>query len=156
MQDVSLTHTILETMPLLHLLFHYLLLLTSLAITTQATPPRPQTYAALGDSYAAGGGAGLPLSWCGRFSDAYPIQVANNTHLNIQPFGFYNLACGGATTSSVHHSQFPYVDDADLVTVTVGGNEANFFRVLNGCVFLWKPVGSCEEEIVRARGMVRG
>ena len=51
---------------------------------------RSISYAALGDSYASGDGAGsskLLPNWdisCGRFSEAYPVQLANSTNLEIR------------------------------------------------------------------------
>lgn len=111
------------------------------------------SYAALGDSYAAGDGAGHPLAFssCARFSDAYPIQIANSTELDISDWHFRNLACGGATTYSVLHTQVPLIGRSDVVTLQVGGNEADFFRVLNECVHQWQPLSTCEQELAKAR-----
>ena len=75
-------------------------------------------YAALGDSYAAGAGP------CGGFDSAYPVLIANDTRLEFMEF--LNLACGGASTASVEKTQVPHIGDADVVTITVGGNEGKF------------------------------
>jgi lysophospholipase L1-like esterase len=138
--------------------------ITTLLSTTHAT-----LYTALGDSYAAGDGAGSPRLpphrdfGCGRFSAAYPAQISGNFSLLIPPSHFNNLACGGATTDTVRLSQVPWAlvsdgDDGDgkvVVTVTVGGNEVDFFVLLNACVFGWLPSSvSCEEELVRAGELV--
>lgn len=118
------------------------------------------TYAALGDSYAAGDGAGSPRLppapdfGCGRFSSSYPVVVSQDPALGINPLtGFLNAACGGASTTSVRTTQAPLLlgRDWDAVTVTVGGNEIDFFPVLNACVYGFYPVGNCEAELVRAR-----
>lgn len=115
----------------------------------------PQSYAALGDSYAAGGGAGTPqLGTCGRFSDAYPVQIANDTGLGISSHAFRNLACGGTTTSSVLYQQVPWMGSPDLVTITVGGNEISFFAILNACIYHWLPAGPCDKEIAGARALI--
>lgn len=128
----------------------------------KATTDTPTTsYAALGDSYAAGDGAGcsklLPHFdiTCGRFSDAYPVQVANSSELAIPHSSFKNLACGGTTSVSVLHSQVPKIGDSEIVTITVGGNEVDFFLVLNACVHQWLPSEPCEKEMTRARGLVQ-
>jgi|SRR2546423_1021799 len=118
------------------------------------------SYAALGDSYATGAGAGSPrLSphldiGCGRFSDAYPVQVANSTLLNIGESLFQNLACGGASTVSVLRNQAPWIGDTQIVTLTVGGNEVGFFAVLNECIYKWWPFSTCEKEWQRSRSLI--
>jgi hypothetical protein len=122
--------------------------------------PEIVSYGALGDSYPAGAGAGSPQLpphldvSCGRFSDAYPVQVANSTLLSTKESGFHNLACGGASTASVLHGQVPWIGDSQVVTLTVGGNEVDFFAVLNECVYLWRPFSTCEKEWQRSRSLI--
>lgn len=109
------------------------------------------TYTALGDSYASGVGAGHPApSLCGHFSAAYPVQLAHS----LSPVRFHSVACGGASIASVMREQFGWIEDSDLVTLTVGGNEVNFLGVLNECVYRWWPVGSCERELRRSRALI--
>lgn len=114
------------------------------------------SYAALGDSYAAGGGAGSPKLFphldigCGRFDGAYPIKVAHDLHLV-----FRNLACAGSVSASVLNSQIPSADDSDVVSVQVGGNEVGFFGLLNECVQQWKPLSTCQREIAKTRGLIQ-
>jgi lysophospholipase L1-like esterase len=124
------------------------------------SPPDVVSYAALGDSYATGAGAGSPrlpppfdIS-CGRFSDAYPVQVANSTLLDIEEYRFQNLACGGASTTSVLQGQVPQIGDSQVVTLTVGGNEVDFFAVLNECIYKWRPFSTCEKEWQRSRSLI--
>ncbi|ETN41434.1 uncharacterized protein HMPREF1541_03370 [Cyphellophora europaea CBS 101466] len=132
-----------------------------LLFTSLVQPSATRYYAALSDSYAAGDGAGSPRLpphrefGCGRFDGAYPVLLANNFSLLIPPSGFTNVACGGASSTSVRTTQVPYIGDADFVTVTVGGNEIDFFVVLNACVHQWFPGGDCDAEIVRAREAVQ-
>ena len=109
------------------------------------------TYTSLGDSYASGNGAGTntgPL--CSPFSDAYPVQLAKA----IGPVRFQSVACGGATTESVIWHQLASIGDSDLVTLTVGGNEVDFFGVLNECVYQWWPLSTCEGELQRSRELI--
>ena len=130
------------------------------ALTFAAPRSKVSSYAALGDSYASGDGAGssklLPnfdIS-CGRFSGAYPVHVANETSLAISPSSFKNLACGGSSTTSVSRWQVPLISDSDVVTLTVGGNEVDFFVLLNECVHQWRPYSSCEAELDKSRSLI--
>ncbi|EXJ87872.1 hypothetical protein A1O1_04799 [Capronia coronata CBS 617.96] len=118
------------------------------------------SYAALGDSYAAGPGAGSPryvteqAFVCGRFSNSYPRQVANDSRLSIKHSSFKHVACAGATITSVLHHQVPYIGHSDLVSVTVGGNEVDFLRVLNECIYQWHPVSTCDAALVESRKLL--
>lgn len=113
--------------------------------------PTITTYTALGDSYATGNGAGTHgHSLCSPFSDAYPVQLSKA----IGPVLFQSAACGGATTGSVFWHQLDSIGDSDLVTLTVGGNEVDFFGVLNECVYQWRPLGSCECELRKSRRLI--
>ena len=127
----------------------------------QATPhvssSQIVSYAALGDSYATGAGAGsprlLPVG-CGAFSDAYPVQVANSTSLDVEESRFQDLACGGASTASVLHAQVPRIGESQIVTMTVGGNEVDFFAVVNECIYRWRPLSTCDKELQRSRSLI--
>ena len=122
--------------------------------------PAIVSYAALGDSYATGAGAGSPRLpphfdiACGRFSDAYPVQVANSTSLDVEESRFQNLACGGASTASVLRGQVPRIGESQVVSMTVGGNEVDFFAVLNDCIYKWRPFSTCEKEWQRSRSLI--
>ena len=120
-----------------------------------------ESYAALGDSYAAGAGAGSHKSYpildglCARFSDAYPVQVANSSSLDIQEHQFRNLACGGSSTSRVLEDQVPCISDSQIVTLTVGGVEVDFLATLNECVHQWRPFSTCEKALEKSRGLMQ-
>jgi lysophospholipase L1-like esterase len=89
-------------------------------------------YVALGDSYSSGVGTGtydLSVS-CSRSSLAYPALWARQQ--GTASFTF--AACGGATTSSLRSSQLGGLSAAtDLVTVTIGGNDADFVGTILAC-----------------------
>lgn len=90
-------------------------------------------YVALGDSYAAGVGAGeyLPDSGvCLRSTRGYPQALAD-----VRPdLLLDNRACGGATTVDVLADQVTALDtDTRLVTLTVGGNDIGFSQVMGAC-----------------------
>lgn len=107
---------------------------TVLALPSPEGDRRPDIrYAALGDSYAAGVGAGRYSSdaqECHRSANAYgPVWAKVHT-----PAAFTFLACSGAITEDVVRSQLPYVpEDTTLVTLSVGGNDAGFAAVLASC-----------------------
>ena len=89
-------------------------------------------YVALGDSYSSGVGTGsydLSVA-CGRSSRAYPALWA--AQQGTASFTF--AACSGATTSSLRSSQLGGLSAAtDLVTVTIGGNDADFVGSILAC-----------------------
>jgi lysophospholipase L1-like esterase len=89
-------------------------------------------YVALGDSYSSGTGVGSYnlSSSCQRSSLAYPaLWVAQQ---GAATFDF--AACAGATTSSVRSSQLAGLSaDTDLVSITVGGNDAGFADTVLAC-----------------------
>ncbi|KAJ9610738.1 hypothetical protein H2200_005515 [Cladophialophora chaetospira] len=144
--------------------FFLLFLICTRGYSIPARSPRqyalPTSYAALGDSYASGAGAGVP-GWppyadfrCGRYSDAYPVQVANNSIINIDKTNFKHLACGGLTTALILRDQVPYIGDSELVTLTASGNDVSFFNVVNECVYHWSPLIGCEAQLVKAREII--
>jgi streptogramin lyase/lysophospholipase L1-like esterase len=116
---------------------------------TQAAPPGE--YVALGDSYSAGEGnppyeagtddEGIP-DLCHRSNAAYGPLLHNE--LGLMPMTF--KACSGAVTNDIFDpsGEFPtepaqrswLTGSVDLITLTIGGNDAGFPHVLKECVFL--------------------
>jgi lysophospholipase L1-like esterase len=105
------------------------------ATTASAARPRPTAaqYVALGDSYAAGDGAGSYLSdgtTCYRSLSGYPglIAKSNGYALNFQ-------ACSGATVGDVSATQLGTLSSKTAkVTITVGGNDIGFASTLSTCL----------------------
>ncbi|MGW4528752.1 SGNH/GDSL hydrolase family protein [Amycolatopsis sp. NPDC004378] len=102
------------------------------ALTTVSPANAAQVdYVALGDSYASGTGTGSYdlSSTCQRSSSAATaLWAAGNTS------SFTFAACGGATTSSVERDQLGGLSpNTDVVTITVGGNDAGFISVVLSC-----------------------
>lgn len=108
--------------------------------------PRPVRYVALGDSYSSGEGVrpyergtATLHDHCHRSTRAYPLLVSL-PHITFER-SFY--ACFGATTtknllSEPLSGEQPQIDRpalrrAQLVTVTIGGNDAGFSAVLKQC-----------------------
>ena len=117
-----------------------------------------RSYAALGDSYSSGEGllpyrdpGDLPLSGCHRSTRAYPAlirwpgSVAAISQSNDSIFDF--IACSGAVTDNVRadgegqNGEPPQMDPGnaidsrrDLVTISIGGNDAQFARIFAYCM----------------------
>jgi len=90
-------------------------------------------YVALGDSYSSGVGTGVydPASGaCARSPLSYPPLWVAEHH----PASFGFAACSGARTADVLASQISALQPGtDLVTITIGGNDAGFGPVLRTC-----------------------
>lgn len=112
------------------------------AAPATAAPPSPDQapiYLGLGDSYAAGTGGGthIPNPFaapvdCRQTYAAYPTQLRG-----------INLGCFGAKTGDVSAAVTwaasdpatkPYLENASLITVTVGGNDIDTGAVAAKCV----------------------
>ncbi|GAA2408478.1 SGNH/GDSL hydrolase family protein [Actinomadura vinacea] len=112
-------------------------------------------YVALGDSYSSGLGAEAsvadqnPLARCQRTSKAYYHQVAKSFPFKSSAF----WACSGATTRTVltgksgEPSQLNRIDaNTSLITISVGGNDVGFSKVLAGCVIKLPWSRSCSDQ----------
>ncbi|OII65263.1 lipase [Streptomyces sp. CC53] len=116
-----------------------LLLGSALALTGAGAAHADSTtaavdYVALGDSYSSGVGAGNydgSSGSCKRTNRAYPaLWAAANA-----PSSFAFTACSGARTTDVTANQLgPLNGGTDLVSLTVGGNDAGFADVMTTCV----------------------
>ncbi|WP_327120161.1 SGNH/GDSL hydrolase family protein [Streptomyces sp. NBC_01341] len=133
-----------------------LLLGTVLALTgagvAQAKESAAVDYVALGDSYSSGVGAGSYDSAsgdCKRSTRAYPAlwKAANN------PASFAFTACSGARTGDVTAGQLgPLSSATDLVSISIGGNDAGFADVMTTCVL--QSEATCLSRIATARAYV--
>lgn len=123
----------------------------------------PLEYVALGDSFSSGEGVepfelGTDVAddpstsgvdeenRCHRSEYAYPRLLADDPRLGLQLTDF--VACSGATTDTVLNGgagggswgEGAQVDalstETDVVTITIGGNDVGFSRVLNDCTLL--------------------
>ena len=126
-------------------------------ITTAGAPTTttaPRQYVSLGDSYSAGEGLPDPVQPCGRTPGAYPNLVADQAGL-VPSFH----ACNGATTADVlDDEQAPgtgrqidaVTSDADVVTITIGGNDIGFRRVMTDCVLASLPCTRLADQVTAA------
>ena len=88
-------------------------------------------YVALGDSFAAGMGAGDEFGGCVRSSESsYPADFAAKTGVRL----VRNAACSGATTDDLVARQLRALNSTiDLVTVSVGGNDLGVAKLATAC-----------------------
>ncbi|MEV6343834.1 SGNH/GDSL hydrolase family protein [Actinoplanes sp. NPDC051851] len=98
-----------------------------------ATPANAASidYVALGDSYSSGVGAPGQSGTCLRSSYSYAAQWAAAN----DPSSFQFLACSGAVTDDIVSTQAPAISSgADLVSITIGGNDAGFASTMLTCL----------------------
>ncbi|WP_449486392.1 SGNH/GDSL hydrolase family protein [Streptomyces avidinii] len=118
----------------------------------QASAAADFGYVALGDSYSSGVGAGNYDSSsgnCKRTTRAYPALWAA-AHAP-QTFSF--AACSGARTGDVMSGQLaPLNSGTDLVSITIGGNDAGFSDVMTTCVL--QSESTCVSRVNQAKAYV--
>ncbi|MBD0710129.1 MULTISPECIES: SGNH/GDSL hydrolase family protein [unclassified Streptomyces] len=132
------------------------LLGTVLALTgasaAQAAGTAAIDYVALGDSYSSGVGAGSYDSAsgdCKRSTNAYPVLWKNAN----APASFAFTACSGARTGDVTANQLgPLSAATDLVSITIGGNDAGFADVMTTCVL--QSEATCVSRVNQAKSYV--
>ncbi|MEU3188492.1 SGNH/GDSL hydrolase family protein [Streptomyces sp. NPDC006923] len=128
------------------------LALTGAASAQAAQSAAAVDYVALGDSYSSGLGAGgydSASGDCKRTPRAYPaLWAAANA-----PATFAFTACSGARTGDVTAGQLgPLSSATDLVSISIGGNDAGFADVMTTCVL--QSEATCLNRIAQARGFV--
>lgn len=127
--------------------------------------PPGSEYVALGDSYSAGYGLAdpshLPTNACAQSARDYPHRIAARFGLALT-----DVTCAGATSTDVvsghqFHGVPPQIsalsDSTRLVTLTIGGNDADLFGTAASClalsakgpVFSGRDAPSCESTFVR-------
>jgi lysophospholipase L1-like esterase len=106
--------------------------------------PPGSEYVALGDSYSAGYGlghpTGLPVAACVQSGEDFPHRIAARFGLDLT-----DVTCAGATSEDVRdRTQFrgapPQIEalspSTRLVTLTIGGNDADLFGTAASCLAL--------------------
>lgn len=119
-------------------------------------------FAAIGDSYTAGIGAGGPAdddTKCARGNYSYPSQMNLDERFGdpvMRQSQF--LACSGAKIRSILDEQVPLLHHGQqVITMTAGGNDVGLADILNACVFQWWPFTSgCHQAIETSRELVEG
>jgi lysophospholipase L1-like esterase len=87
-------------------------------------------YIALGDSYAAGQGAGPYLDTCYRSDNSYSELADEAKTIKLVT----NAGCSGKTTRDVVDTQLRKLNKStDVVTITAGGNNLGFGNLVTYC-----------------------
>lgn len=121
-----------------------------------AAAPKPQAdYVALGDSYAAGFGAGSYLNSCGQSPFGLPSLLDETIQVELTA----DASCSGAKAADNPADAVPDLpeqladlqdsgaigEQTDLITVSAGGNDVNFGAVVAACAT--QPLATCQQVI---------
>ena len=103
-------------------------------------------WAAIGDSYAAGIGAGKVVDKsCSRYVGSYANLVNVQLGEDRTDIGFTYIACSGAKIPAITAQANPLDGGQQMITISTGGNDAQLIVALNDSVFTFKGLfsGSC-------------
>lgn len=123
---------------------------TGSAVAVQSDPGRSPVvdYVALGDSYAAGVGAGFnDTDTCRQSSLSYPELLDAVKHVKL----ITDASCSGATTADVlgQLAALKPNKDIDLVTLTVGANDLGGAGVVAACALSFTSP-QCQDALAAA------
>ncbi|MGM1059958.1 SGNH/GDSL hydrolase family protein [Saccharothrix sp. Mg75] len=125
-----------------------LLMVLAAAPAARSAPAAPELVA-LGDSYAAGLGAGDEAAdACRRSPHAYPELLADRTGTTL-----VTVACSEATTAEVTAQAERVTRETGLVTVQAGGNDAGFKDVMVTCTL--SDDQGCRDRVATAEAFIR-
>ncbi|KAH7050299.1 SGNH hydrolase-type esterase domain-containing protein [Macrophomina phaseolina] len=119
-----------------------------------------QKWAAIGDSYSAGIGAGAHLrdsGKCSRYDNSYPMMLQRYEMMPDPAPAMEYLSCSGYTSPQILDEQVSKLGTGyDLITVSSGGNDVELSKVLNHCVFQWWSGGDqdCEDQLTRTADLI--
>jgi lysophospholipase L1-like esterase len=112
-------------------------------------------YIALGDSYAAGQGAGPYLDDCYRSENTYAELAAEAKAVKL----IRNAACSGKTTQEVANTQLRQLNKStELVTITAGGNNlrvGDLFRYCGAALLAPAAAPLCDAAIAFATAEIQ-
>lgn len=119
-------------------------------------------WSAIGDSYAAGIGAGNSYSIgspssasldCSRYDGAYPNLINLQLGTDPESIDFMFSACSGAVTSEVIKQAENLTVDQQMITISSGGNDAGLSNIINDCVYTYKArfSGDCTASLEKAQ-----
>lgn len=122
----------------------------------QSSDPWPLTYIALGDSYAAGIGAGHyfqptdnEVKRCKRFDQSYP-GIAESALTSGDNSRFTFGACSGDVLAGIE-GQISKLNGkkAHVITLSISGNDFAFGEVVADCIYNWYPFDGNKDEFCR-------
>src|SRR4051794_3245953 len=121
------------------------LVLCACVLVPAATAAALPQYVDLGDSYASGVGTRVFYSEsgsCKRSPEAYGPKVASQRGYTLS-----FVACSGAKTSDLNAKQLGALSSTtNLVTVSIGGNDAGFSNVIINCALYFFTCGGAINE----------
>lgn len=103
-------------------------------------------WAAIGDSYAAGIGAGNVVDKsCSRYDGSYANLLNVQLGEDTTDIDFTYIACSGAKIPAITAQANSLDGGQQMITISAGGNDAQLIVALNDCVFIFKGLfsGSC-------------
>ncbi|PKY00153.1 SGNH hydrolase [Aspergillus campestris IBT 28561] len=115
-------------------------------------------WAAVGDSYTAGIGAGSLYRGeredhaCSRYDQSYPVILNRMIGPGVKSFSF--KACSGARTADIKEQIRNLDKNMDLVVLTAGGNDLCLSSIISRCILLPLTQGRCHEIISKARDSI--
>ncbi|KAL8776615.1 MAG: hypothetical protein Q9194_003046 [Teloschistes cf. exilis] len=118
-----------------------------------------KSWSAIGDSYAAGIGAGEGPGTsddrsCSRYGDAYPHLLDDLMDNKKAEFKF--LACTGAISVEIKdQAKTLTTASQDLLTISAGGNDVAFSTVLKKCVYLTGTESACDSAFDAASSLIK-
>jgi lysophospholipase L1-like esterase len=108
------------------------------------------SYVALGDSYAAGQGAGPYLDGCFRSENSYAELADQAKKIKL----ITNAACSGKTTAEIEATQLRRLKKGtELVTITAGGNDLNVGAIAVLCGAALQSPG-CQQALASAQSLL--
>jgi len=117
-------------------------------------------WAALGDSYASGIGAGNRVSWrCSRYDRAYGQLINDDESLGTNPSRqFHFLACSGHTTKNILDGQVNTLSNKQMmITMSAGGNDVEFGNVIDACIFQYERKNwKCDGQLQTTKDLIQG
>jgi lysophospholipase L1-like esterase len=126
---------------------------TMLGVVVPASAATGQHYVALGDSYSSGVGTDNYISdgtSCDRSPQGYPA-LWSAAHATAS---FTLAACSGAKTTDVLNNQLGGLSaTTNLVTITIGGNDAGFTTIIEDCIL--DSDSGCTSAVNSAESFVR-
>lgn len=102
------------------------------------------SYAALGDSVAAGAGLST-TTVCDQSTQAYPYSIAQSTGLTLSHYacsgakadeGIYDAQTRSSTTLPAQLDQAFSNGTPDLITLTIGANDARWTQFIRQCYYI--------------------
>ncbi|KAL9618252.1 MAG: hypothetical protein Q9160_007022 [Pyrenula sp. 1 TL-2023] len=146
----------------------------SLELLANHPPERPSEWVGLGDSFAAGPGAGAELNRdpveieCKRGANGYPNSLQNSDEIpgpddpNMGPSKprFTFKACTGDITTDLTDNGKPNYQmravgpGTTFVTLSIGGNDVKFSEILEKCIYGRGGDPDCNTRLQNARDVL--